>query len=98
MSKSKHKHNYAEDVLVRHWYRGYIGVTFYCGVAKRCTTCGKTKHEGFCWTLPLNDGQLLHRVCHGEDVVERFPDYPIIDQIPPHLAYEVNQYESQRTE
>jgi uncharacterized protein YbaR (Trm112 family) len=78
-NKSDHKHNYSENVIVRHWYRGGWGIRYFCGTAKRCPVCNKVKHEKFDWNIL------------GEEMVNLHPDYPIVDEIPRYLADEVEE-------
>lgn len=76
-NKSNHKHDYSEGVIVRHWYRGLWGIRYFFGTAKRCLICGKVKYEKFDWNI------------RDEEIINLYPDYPIEDEIPRHIADEV---------
>jgi hypothetical protein len=81
--KSKHKHIYSEDVIVRHWYRSHFRkseVDAFVGMAKRCAVCGKVKYERFDWNMD------------DEKYILDNPQYQIVEDIPDHIRDEVIEH------
>lgn len=73
-SKSKHKHDYAERIIIKRYSRGNV----YYNLGYRCTICGKTKEDEF-WLQKDENGYLKLDIITEADTKEKYSELAIVE-------------------